>query len=443
MLASAALVDASHAAVDAVRGVAAAPAWALTDDQVGESLRRLQAARCGIEAIEAQLIRLAEEREVPRSEGSASTTAWVASTTRVSRSGAARAVRTARLVDPGSAGGEPICAAWSHGLISAEQVTVIAQAVDDLPVWFGDEERHDAAAELIGYAQRFELADLKRLANRIIEVVDPDGADEVLGKKLQEQEAKALDATRFRMRRRGDGTTRGDFTIPDVPADALLAFLEGLAAPRRKRETANRHALGVDDVMSLPHDQRLGLAFLELIEHLDEEAHPQAGGLAATMAVFVDVDTMRSGHGTATTTGGSHLSAAQAQRLSCNARIVALYLDPEGKITCASSPGRLYSKHQRIALAARDRGCVWAGCDRPPSHCEAHHIVPWSAHGPTTLDNGTLLCFHHHHLLHAGEGWALRRADDGVVEVIPPPRVDPDQTSRRHARFTQLRPRAA
>ena len=122
---------------------------------------------------------------------------------------------------------------------------------------------------------------------------------------------------------------------------------------------------------------------------------------------------------------------------------VAKRLDPDGKIACTSSPGRLYSRPQRLALAAHDRGCVWAGCDRPPSHCEAHHITAWSQDGPTTLDNGALLCFFHHHLIHENTGWTLQRAPDGIVDVIPPPRVDPDQVPRRHARFTRLEPRAA
>ena len=438
MAASPAVVAAAEAAVAAVQGVAEVPTWALTDEQVTESLVLLQQARCGVEAIEARLIRVAEEREIPKAEGAASTTAWLASTTRVSKPGAARTVKTARLCDAG-----PVRAAWSMGLVSGEQVRVIVEAVDKLPDWFGEEERLDAEVELIGYARRFDLDELKRLANRIVEVIDPDGADDVIGEQLAAEEAKAWDATRLNMRRRGDGTTKGDFVIPDAQADTFRAALEGLAAPRRKRFTANRHALGVDDVMALPHQQRLGLAFLELIEHLPADGLPQAGGLAATVAVTVPVDVMRSGFGFGTGSGGTNVSAAQAQRLSCNAHIVALYLDADGQVTCSSSPGRLYSKPQRLALAARDKGCVWAGCDRPPSHCEAHHLIPWSEGGPTTLRNGVLLCFFHHHLLHEGTGWQLRRAPDGIVDVIPPKRIDPDQIPRRHARFTQLRPRAA
>lgn len=438
MAASAAVITAAQAAVAAVQGVAEAPMWALTDQQVTETVMQIETAMCGLEALRASLIRVAEERQIPKSEGAPSTTAWLSGATRISKSSAGRIVKTARLCDEG-----PVRAAWSAGVISAEQVRVIVEAIDQLPEWFGDEERHDAAVQLIEYAQRFELDELKRLANRIIEVIDPDGADEVIGEQLAAEEARAWDATRLSLRRRGDGTTRGDFVIPDAQADIFRAALEGLAAPRRKRFTANRHALGVDDVMSLPHDQRLGLAFLELIEHLPEGALPQAGGLAATVAVTVPVDVWRTGAGYASSTGGSNVSATQAQRLSCNAHIVALYLDPDGKITCSSSPGRLYSKPQRLVMAARDQGCVWAGCDRPASHCEAHHLVPSAEGGETTLDNGGLLCFFHHHLVHDGTGWRLRRAEDGIIEVIPPSRVDPDQVPRRHSRFTRLSPCAA
>ncbi|MEP6482771.1 MAG: HNH endonuclease signature motif containing protein [Rhodoglobus sp.] len=40
----------------------------------------------------------------------------------------------------------------------------------------------------------------------------------------------------------------------------------------------------------------------------------------------------------------------------------------------------------------RDGGCRFPGCDRPPSWCEAHHIVPWSHGGRTDLADGLLLC---------------------------------------------------
>lgn len=96
---------------------------------------------------------------------------------------------------------------------------------------------------------------------------------------------------------------------------------------------------------------------------------------------------------------------------------------------------RLFSRYQRLVLAVRDGGCVWPGCDRPPVWCEAHHIRPWYAGGPTDLANACLLC-PYHHLVHSTHGWRVHMARDGLPEVIPPLRLDPSDTPRRHERLT-------
>ena len=51
------------------------------------------------------------------------------------------------------------------------------------------------------------------------------------------------------------------------------------------------------------------------------------------------------------------------------------------------------------------------------------------------LSNGCLLCSYHHHLTHQGE-WDITMATDGIPELIPPVRIDPHRTPRRHERFT-------
>ena len=154
----------------------------------------------------------------------------------------------------------------------------------------------------------------------------------------------------------------------------------------------------------------MGLAFIELINHLPTESLPKAGGLAATVAVTIDIDDLRTGQGIATNTSGTTISATKAQRLACNAHLVALYLDSESRVLDHGMTQRLFDRHQRLALAVRDQGCVWPGCDRPPAWCEAHHLNFWSEDGPTDLDNAALFCHFHHFLLHEGE-WTARMAD--------------------------------
>ena len=87
-----------------------------------------------------------------------------------------------------------------------------------------------------------------------------------------------------------------------------------------------------------------------------------------------------------------------------------------------SDPTRLYTGKTRRLLELRDRGCAFPGCDRPPAWTHAHHIIAWSRGGPTTVDNGVLLCGHHHRLIHQGH-WTVTIAARRPTRIHPP-RVD-------------------
>jgi hypothetical protein len=87
---------------------------------------------------------------------------------------------------------------------------------------------------------------------------------------------------------------------------------------------------------------------------------------------------------------------------------------------------RFFSSRQREALAARDGGCRFAGCDRPVSWCESHHIIPVSKGGRTDIDDGILLCRHHHMLTH-DNGWRIERDPTHGYVAIPPRTEDPRQ----------------
>jgi Domain of unknown function (DUF222)/HNH endonuclease len=88
---------------------------------------------------------------------------------------------------------------------------------------------------------------------------------------------------------------------------------------------------------------------------------------------------------------------------------------------------RVVGAAQRTALAVRDGGCVFPGCQRPLAWCEAHHLRHWLHGGPTDLANLALVCRAHHRAVHEG-GWRLVRQADGRVTATPPHRPD----RRRH-----------
>ena len=81
---------------------------------------------------------------------------------------------------------------------------------------------------------------------------------------------------------------------------------------------------------------------------------------------------------------------------------------------------RVIAPAQRAALAVRDRGCVFPGCDRPLAWCDAHHLWHWVDGGPPDLSNLALVCPAHHRTVHEG-GWQLTRGPDGRFTATPVP----------------------
>jgi hypothetical protein len=118
-------------------------------------------------------------------------------------------------------------------------------------------------------------------------------------------------------------------------------------------------------------------------------------------------------------------SIATAERHICSAGTVPVLFDGKQVIDVGREL-RLYNTRQRIGLAARDGGCRFPGCDRPPSWCEAHHINEWQRdNGRTSIEDGVLLCRHHHLLVH-NNGWRVTRNGDEYF-LVPPAREDPLQ----------------
>jgi hypothetical protein len=120
-----------------------------------------------------------------------------------------------------------------------------------------------------------------------------------------------------------------------------------------------------------------------------------------------------------------HSQASLADRLQVAARRLPPILG--GAPTQPLEVGRttrVVQPAQRVALAVRDGGCVFPGCERPLAWCEAHHVWHWLDGGPTDLDNLVLLCRAHHRAVHE-DGWRLARGPDGRLTATPPHRRQP------------------
>ena len=119
--------------------------------------------------------------------------------------------------------------------------------------------------------------------------------------------------------------------------------------------------------------------------------------------------------------GGPPLPPEVIARWLCTAWIRRIIRDPHtGHVLDYGRRQRLYNRNQRRAMAHRDGGCGFPGCDLGPRYCDAHHILPWPQGGLTDIDDGLLLCQRHHSIVHT-KGWTLGRdPTTGVVTVTTP-----------------------
>ena len=136
------------------------------------------------------------------------------------------------------------------------------------------------------------------------------------------------------------------------------------------------------------------------------------------MVVLLDYDRLLSGLGTAALDTGERVSAGLARRLACEAGVIPAVLrrvlGGPSVVLDLGRKTRFHTEAQRIALALRDGGCTAEGCDRPSARCHAHHDVPFSRGGGTSVDDGRLLCPFHHGKAHS-PGYDLTRLPNGQV----------------------------
>jgi hypothetical protein len=117
---------------------------------------------------------------------------------------------------------------------------------------------------------------------------------------------------------------------------------------------------------------------------------------------------------------GVPVSPAELGVLCCDGVLHRLLVDRDGAILDYGRATRVWPVDLYNAIAARDQGCRWPGCDRPASWCEVHHLWEWERGGPTSLDNGAMLCRRHHRRLHGRAGWSAKLLPDATLEVTAP-----------------------
>jgi hypothetical protein len=288
--------------------------------------------------------------------------------------------------------------------------------------------RDEAERRLVALASDYTVEELRRLARLVHDRLDQDGAEP------RDELRRARRSLTISMT--SDGMIHVDWLLPPESGGLVKAGIDALvgAELRARRSHASPEPSGscaLVDERSLP--QLRSDAGVEIFRHVATCAGQGGQRSAYTMVLRMSLDSLLTGLGSAEIDGVDEtISATTARIMAAEAELIPIVLGGRGEVLDVGRGRRLFSRAQKIAFGERDGGCAVGGCSSVPAYAEAHHIDWWSTLGPSNLDNGVLLCVHHHHEIHYF-GWGIEFRD-GVPYFIPPPHVDPSRRARRGGR---------
>ena len=375
-------------------------------------------------AAQLQLTGEIDTRRIARAHGYPNTTALLRNTLNISPHDATTRVTTARAVLPQpqlSGGSTPpvlprLADALTAGTIGLDQARTIVQTMNGLPPAVDQDTRDLVQDLLVEHGQLTEPHPFAAFARMVALTCDPDG-------KLDDRTPAEKVELTIGARNASTGLTNLKGKLDDLGVELLAQAIDGLAAPRPAAD-------GTPDPRT-PAVRR-GQALKEMLRrYLDLGDAPLQGGERPHVTVTIDLQALRSGLGAGTLEHGGPISAGQARMLACDARIVPAVMDGPSQVLDVGAASRSFPAAIRRAITLRDRGCTWPGCNRKAGWCDCHHIQHWADDGPSSYENGCLLCPFHHAEIHRGH-WLVRMAPDGIPEFIPPKWVDPRQVPRRN-----------
>ncbi|MGN6198281.1 DUF222 domain-containing protein, partial [Humibacter sp.] len=297
----------------------------------------------------------------------------------------------------------PVTAAIMTGTLSAENGHLILRTLDAVSETCSAEVRRAAATELVDYATAQQglgatlHEDLLRRARQVRDRIDPDGIAE---RYTARYERRSLRTWHDR-----DGALNLHAVCDDESGVFLTQLFDLALNPRRggPRFTTKDDVAWAQHLLDDPRSNEQ-LAFDTLLAVLHDGAACNTsttfrGDRPAMRVITVintndtdttDTDTTDTDRGDDPERGesepGTGIPSGQLEGSAfalphtvveatvCTDGVVPITVDRSGRALNLGRTRRLFSPAQRVILRARDGGCLWPGCDRPPWQTEAHHI---------------------------------------------------------------------
>jgi hypothetical protein len=357
----------------------------------------LESARASLDAAAGHVLGELEARGVCDRDLGVRTASWLAHVTHGSRPAIASRVRVATKLRQLGVTDD----ALADGAISVDHARVLADAAANPRV---QDRVVELQAELVELAQRCPFPAWRTHVTRTIDLLDQDGGFDP-ARDLARNHLHIAPLFPDGLRLSGELIGEHALTV----SQALEAETDRLW--RRYRNDAEH----TDDLTVPTRPTLRALALAELIRKATATDLETTSAPTVDITLVVHADSPEVAH----TVDGTPLRSDTTRHLCCDARYTPLITGRDGVPLKLGRELRYATRAQRRALAVRDGGCVFPGCDLPATWTDAHHVTPWEAGGLTDMANLASLCRHHHGVTHRTAWTMTAQPDQTFVWTTP------------------------
>jgi hypothetical protein len=329
-----------------------------------------------------------------REEGARSGAVWLALRARLSRRRASSLLRCGVV----AASLPRFGAAWASGAVSADHLGALA------PHLACPRTRDRLGADeslLCELARSLSFAEFGRALASWAAHADPEGSTEAAEARRSRRDVSLVSSF--------GGTFLGRMVLDPVSGEIVAGELDRLQSELYADDRAEAAArLGRDpepsELLRTPAQRRADALVLmaarsALVGDTPVEARP-------LLTVLVDAPTLFGR--ICETDSGVVLDPSDLDGLLTQALLERAVFASPTRVE-VSHRSRLFRGATRRAVEIRDRSCRHPLCEEPASRCQVDHVVPFAEGGPTTQENGRLLCGFHNRLRNTTEGVPGRR----------------------------------
>ncbi len=314
-------------------------------------------------------------------DGARTAAAWIATQGNLLRSEARRLVRRGRALDHLPAAKQ----AWREGEIGSAHVDGLERVRNSRTRC----SHQDDEEMLVNQGRTLGPEDFGKALDYWEQLADPDGTEESAEERRNRRDVYLVKA--------------GDLWLGKMTLDPIGGAIVANELDRLERELFEeewkdaRERLGhdpaVSDLARTPGQRRADA----LVEMAKRSATAPPDGLPPKPLFSVVLDWP--------TLSGRVCELAQGMALTPGSLIPWLdradferaVFEPPDRVQ-VSATARLFTGATRRGIQLRDRECTHPYCDRPAIDCQVDHIQPFGLDGPTTQENGRLLCGYHNRL---------------------------------------------